>query len=124
MLTLALYWAVLCAKSPQSCLTLRDPMDCSPAGFSVPGILQARILEWGMPGPPPGDLFDPRIEPASLMSPALGDGFFTTSATGGTGFMGDGNFHGNLIERLASADRIFTSRNWMGPYHSMRVEGE
>ena len=46
MLTLALYWAVLCAKSPQSCLTLCAPMDCSPPGFSVPGILQARILEW------------------------------------------------------------------------------
>ena len=30
----------------QSCLTLCDPMDCSPAGSSVHGILQARILEW------------------------------------------------------------------------------
>ena len=30
----------------QSCLTLRDPMDCSPPGSSVYGILQARILEW------------------------------------------------------------------------------
>ena len=36
----------LCAKSPQSCLTLCDPMDCRPPGFSVYGILQARILEW------------------------------------------------------------------------------
>ena len=32
----------MCAKS---CLTLYDPMDCSPPGFSVHGILQARILE-------------------------------------------------------------------------------
>ena len=30
----------------QSCLTLCDPMDCSPPGSYVPGILQARILEW------------------------------------------------------------------------------
>ena len=30
----------------QSCPTLRDPMDCSPPGSSVHGILQARILEW------------------------------------------------------------------------------
>ena len=30
----------------QLCLTLCDPMDCSPPGFSVHGILQARILEW------------------------------------------------------------------------------
>ena len=34
------------AKSLQSCLTLCDPMDCSLPGSSVPGILQARILEW------------------------------------------------------------------------------
>ena len=34
------------AKSLQSCLTLCNPMDCSPPGFSVHGILQARILEW------------------------------------------------------------------------------
>ena len=30
----------------QSCPTLCDPMDCSPQGSSVHGILQARILEW------------------------------------------------------------------------------
>ena len=40
--------AVCCvpAKSPQLCPTLCDPMDCSPPGSSVHGILQARILEW------------------------------------------------------------------------------
>ena len=31
----------------QSCLTLCDPMDCSPPGSSVHGILQVRVLEWG-----------------------------------------------------------------------------
>ena len=31
----------------QPCLTLRDPMDCSPPGSSIHGILQARVLEWG-----------------------------------------------------------------------------
>ena len=30
----------------QSCLTLRDPMDCSLPGSSVHGIFQARVLEW------------------------------------------------------------------------------
>ena len=30
----------------KSCLTLCDPVDCSPPGSSVHGILQARILEW------------------------------------------------------------------------------
>ena len=39
--------AAAAAKSHQSCLTLRDPMDCSPPGSSVHGIFQARVLEWG-----------------------------------------------------------------------------
>ena len=34
------------AKSLQSCLTLCDPIDGSPPGFPIPGILQARTLEW------------------------------------------------------------------------------
>ena len=34
------------AKSLQSCLTLCDPIDSSPPGFPIPGILQARTLEW------------------------------------------------------------------------------
>ena len=38
--------AAAAAKSLQSCLTLCDPIDGSPLGPSVPGILQARILEW------------------------------------------------------------------------------
>ena len=54
------------SSATQSCLTLCDPMDCSPPGSSVHGILQARIL--GLPFPSPGDLPDPGIEPAS---PAL-----------------------------------------------------
>ena len=35
----------------------------------------------GLPCPPPGDLPDPGIEPACLMSPGFAGGFFTTSAT-------------------------------------------
>ena len=38
--------AVAAAKWLQSCLTLCNPIDDSPSGFPVPGILQARILEW------------------------------------------------------------------------------
>ena len=34
------------AKLFESCPTLCNPMDCSPPGFSVHGLLQARILEW------------------------------------------------------------------------------
>ena len=64
------------AKSLHSCLTLCDPLDCSPPGSSVHGILQARIV----PCLPSEDLPDPVIELTSLMSPALAGGFFTTSA--------------------------------------------
>ena len=51
----------------QSCLTLCDPMNCSPPGSSVHGILQARIRR-GLPFPFPGDLPNPGIElgPAAL----------------------------------------------------------
>ena len=38
--------ACMRAKSLQSCPTLCDPMDCSPPGSSVHGILQVRILKW------------------------------------------------------------------------------
>ena len=38
--------AAAAAKSLQSCPTLCDPMDYSPPGFSVHGILQARTLDW------------------------------------------------------------------------------
>ena len=44
-----------------------NAMDCSPPGSSVPGVLQARILEW-VAISFPGDLPDPGIEPGS---PAL-----------------------------------------------------
>ena len=47
----------------QSCSTLCNPMGYSPKGSSIHGILQARILEWGLPFPSPGDLPDPGIEP-------------------------------------------------------------
>ena len=38
--------AAAAAKSLQSCLTLRDPMDCSLPRSSVHGIFQAKVLEW------------------------------------------------------------------------------
>ena len=38
--------AAAAAKSLQSCPTLYDPIDGSPPGSPVPGILQARTLEW------------------------------------------------------------------------------
>ena len=69
------------AKSHQSCLPLCNPMDYSPPGFSVHGILQARILEWVAMPSSRGSSW-PRIS-MSLISPELAGGFLplTISAT-------------------------------------------
>ena len=67
----------ICAKLCQSCLTLCDPMDSSPPGSSVCGILQARILEWvAMPSSREFSL--PRDQ--TCISCTDG-GYFTTSVT-------------------------------------------
>ena len=68
-------------KSVQSCLTLRNPMDCSPPGSSVHGVLQAKNTGVGCHAHLQGYLPNPRIESASLTSPALAGRFFTTSTT-------------------------------------------
>ena len=81
LLTLQLY-SCYCTPSQrmenksraQSCLTVCNTMDCSPPGSSVHGIFQANFPGeyWsGFPFPPPGDLPDPGIKPASPVSPAL-----------------------------------------------------
>ena len=69
-----------CAKLLQSCPTLCNRMLWSPPGSPVHGSLQARIVEC-VAMPPPGNLPDPGIKPASLVSPALADRFFTTYTT-------------------------------------------
>ena len=62
-------------------LNLCNPMDSSSSGFSVHGILQARILERVAMFSSWGDLSNPGIELVSLLSPALAGGIFNTSAT-------------------------------------------
>ena len=42
----SILYTCMCAKVLQACPSLCDPVDCSPPGSSVHGILQARILEW------------------------------------------------------------------------------
>ena len=65
---LSLVW--MCVPSLQLCLIFCDPIDCSPPGSSIQGILQARILEWvAMPSsrgssPPPGIECTPPVSPA------------------------------------------------------------
>ena len=49
------YILIECINNAQSCLTLCNPMDHSPSGSSVHGILQAKYWS-GLPCPPPGDL--------------------------------------------------------------------
>ena len=63
------------------CLTLRHPLDCSPPGSSVHGILQARILEW-VAIPFSRDLPYPEIEPESIASPSLEAGSLPLSHWG------------------------------------------
>ena len=73
-----IYSTCMCAKLLQLSPALCDPMVCQ-APLSMRFLRQEY---WnGLPCSPPGDLPDPGIEPASLMSPALAGGFFTTSAT-------------------------------------------
>ena len=67
------------AKSLQQCPTLFTPMDCSPPGSSVHGILQARILKWV--ATPFSGIFPTQGSNLSLTSPALADELFTTNAT-------------------------------------------
>ena len=55
----------LCVLVARSCLTLRDPMDCSPPGSTVHGILQARTLEWAATASSRG-LPDPGLNTALL----------------------------------------------------------
>ena len=69
------------AKSLQSCLTLCDPMDCSPPVPSVHGILQARILEWVAMASFRG-YFQPRDWTHISCVSCIAGGFFTTEPLG------------------------------------------
>ena len=72
---------ILCMRA-QLCLTLCNPMGCSPPGSSV--LRFSRQESWsGLPFPPPGDLPDPEIEPMSPMSPAFTGSFCTTEPSRG-----------------------------------------
>ena len=57
-------------KVAHLCLTLCDPLDCSPPGSSVHEVFQARVLEWAAISFSRGSP-NPGTEPASPMSPAL-----------------------------------------------------
>ena len=63
--------AATAAKSLQSCPTLCDPIDGSPPGSPVPGILQVGTLEW-VAMPFSRALPDPGVKPVSLNASCTG----------------------------------------------------
>ena len=73
------FW-VLCA---QSCPTLCNPMEYSPPGFSIHGILARQEYWSGLSFPSPGYLSSPKVEHTSPVSPTLAGRFFflTTEPT-------------------------------------------
>ena len=80
----SIYLSFVCSV-PQSCLTLCDPMDYSPPGSSVPGIFQARILEWVAisffrvsPWPKDRTHGSPALKADALLSQLLGKTLSTT----------------------------------------------
>ena len=76
----------VCMLSCFSHVQLCDPIQFSPPGSSIHGILLARILEW-VPFPTPGNLPKLWIKPMSLMSPALAGRFFTLAPPGKPSYM-------------------------------------
>ena len=83
----------MCAKSLHLGLTLCDAMECSPPGLLSMGF--SRQEYWsGLPCPPPQDLPEPGIQPASPMSPSLAGGLLSTAPPGKQTFLKGG--HGCL----------------------------
>ena len=76
--------AAAAAKSLQSCLTLCDPIDGSPPGSPVPGILQARTLEWvarsRLQFPPPVQFSSAHLS-CSVVSDSLDQYFLSQKGT-------------------------------------------
>ena len=77
------------AKLLQSCLTLWNPMNCSPTGSSVHGILQARILEWVVMSSSRESSWYRHQTWITYVSSALAIGLFTAGTTLEALFMPD-----------------------------------
>ena len=112
---------LLCVQSLQSCLTLCDPMDCSPPGSSVHGFSGQEYWS-GLPFPPPGDRPDAGIELESPASPALQADSLLLSHQGSSTFgllickASCGSYQGFLC--LGSPDVYFCFREAIPAAHS------
>ena len=108
----------------QLCLILCDPMDRSPPGSSVHGILQARTLEWiTMPSSRASS------QPRDITSPALAGGFFTTSISSQIW-----EFPGSLVVRTlnfrcrelgfypSSGELKFLHASWRGQQNQKKTQ--
>ena len=98
------------AKLLQSCQTLCNPMDYSPPGSFVHGILQARILDWVSMPSFRGSSW-PMDRTPCLMSPASEGRFFTTSTTW------EAPLDGELIPNLVGNTPFLPTVIWNLPPH-------
>ena len=114
-----------CVQSLQSCPTLCDPMDCSPSGSSVHGILQTRILEWVALPCSRGSSRPRDRTPVSCVSCTAGI-FFTTEPPGeeahsctwpalpaplGQGSGGENVLNFQINEWVSISCKVFTQAN-------------
>ena len=98
----------VCVLFAQSCLTLCNPMDCSPLGSSVHEILQARIPEW-VAIPFSRDLLDPGIE---LRSPTLQVDSLPSELQGAFGIMWLTTKHSKPIHMPPNRKQSKNYFNW------------
>ena len=99
---MAAYRPIILGEVAQPCLTLCNPVDCNLLGFSVHGILQARILEWTAISFSRGSS-DPGIEPGS---PALEADALTSVPPGNLHAWGHTNAYAGKVRH--SCHRVFS----------------
>ena len=117
------FWIMpLHAKSLQSCLTLCDPMDYSPPGPSVHGILQARMLEWVAISSYRRSSW-PRDWTCVSCDSCIADGFFTTEPLGKPWIMPNishlfSSLSYQVTSRQLRGRMVFSSwESWVSGYH-------
>ena len=108
------------AWSLQSCLTLCDPRDCSHRAPLSTGLFRQEHGS-ALPGPPPGDLPNPRIKPLSPASPALAGGVWCWAARVArvcvralSSSVLSGSAALYIVARQAPVHGILQTKHWVG----------